>query len=223
MREMRAWRMHGEHEVHFLRMKMPLTLCRRGVHVANSGTRSLSHFSAGEMRNRSWIVASRSVTLPACEPNSETQGHALRYCFRPHVDVRVLHRGRGRDSPRRRPFRHTRRVGAAHRCAVERRQYDGDGRLHPEHHGRSGQPGTFYLAAGNNDGRNITWLGETVNLAAKLEKHNKAEAASACARASLIQLALAQDPQLVPDEFELRRSRQVAGVAETIDLSVWPS
>jgi len=84
-------------------------------------------------------------------------------------------------------------------------------------------PGTFYLAAGNNDGRNITWLGETVNLAAKLEKHNKTEAASACARASLIQLALAQDPQLVPGEFELRRSRQVAGVAETIDLSVWPS
>ena len=68
-----------------------------------------------------------------------------------------------------------------------------------------------------------TVIGETVNLAAKLEKHNKAEAASACAQASLIDLARVQHPQLVPGAFELRCGRQVAGVAETIDLAVWPS
>ncbi len=68
-----------------------------------------------------------------------------------------------------------------------------------------------------------TVIGETVNLAAKLEKHNKAEAAAACAQASLIDLARVQDTRLVSGEFELRRGRQVAGVAETIDLAVWPA
>jgi adenylate cyclase len=66
-----------------------------------------------------------------------------------------------------------------------------------------------------------TVIGETVNLAAKLEKHNKAEAASACAPASLIALARSQDPELEPRGFELRRARDVAGVAEPLDLAVW--
>jgi adenylate cyclase len=68
-----------------------------------------------------------------------------------------------------------------------------------------------------------TVIGETVNLAAKLEKHNKAESAAACAQASLIDLARSQDPKLVPTSFELRRARQVAGVAEALDLAVWPA
>jgi adenylate cyclase len=68
-----------------------------------------------------------------------------------------------------------------------------------------------------------TVIGEVVNLAAKLEKHNKAEAASACAPASLIALARTQDAALEPAGFELRRAREVAGVAEPLDLAVWPA
>jgi adenylate cyclase len=68
-----------------------------------------------------------------------------------------------------------------------------------------------------------TVIGETVNLAAKLEKHNKAEAAAACAAASLIQLARRQDPALAASGFEIRRTRLVAGAAEPLDLAVWPA
>jgi adenylate cyclase len=68
-----------------------------------------------------------------------------------------------------------------------------------------------------------TVIGEPVNLAAKLEKHNKAENASACAPASLIELANAQDAQLMSAGFEIRRARQVGGVAEPLDLAIWPA
>ncbi|HSE13889.1 MAG TPA: adenylate/guanylate cyclase domain-containing protein [Rudaea sp.] len=68
-----------------------------------------------------------------------------------------------------------------------------------------------------------TVIGETVNLAAKLEKHNKAEAAAACAPASLITLARLQDPALSPEGFEIRVTRTVAGTAEPLDLAVWPA
>jgi adenylate cyclase len=68
-----------------------------------------------------------------------------------------------------------------------------------------------------------TVIGETVNLAAKLEKHNKAEAAAACAPASLIGLACRQDPALTTSGLEIRRARVVAGTAEPLDLAVWPA
>jgi adenylate cyclase len=68
-----------------------------------------------------------------------------------------------------------------------------------------------------------TVIGEPVNLAAKLEKHNKMEAASACAPASLLLLASSQDDSVAPMGVELRRHRDVAGVAEPIDLAVWPA
>ena len=68
-----------------------------------------------------------------------------------------------------------------------------------------------------------TVIGETVNLAAKLEKHNKAESAAACAPASLIELARRQDSSLVAKEFEIRPARAVAGTAELLDLAVWPA
>ena len=68
-----------------------------------------------------------------------------------------------------------------------------------------------------------TVIGETVNLAAKLEKHNKAETAAACATASLVELAGRQDAGLVASGFELRRARSVAGAAEPLDLAVWPA
>ncbi len=66
-----------------------------------------------------------------------------------------------------------------------------------------------------------TVIGETVNLAAKLEKHNKAEGAAACALASLIRLAQRQDPALTVQGFELRPQRPVSGVADPIDLAIW--
>jgi len=68
-----------------------------------------------------------------------------------------------------------------------------------------------------------TVIGETVNLAAKLEKHNKAESAAACATASLIDLAQQQDPHVAAGGFHLRPRRNVAGVAEPLDLAVWPA
>lgn len=68
-----------------------------------------------------------------------------------------------------------------------------------------------------------TVIGETVNLAAKLEKHNKPEHASACAQASLIELARAQDPASTSIGFEIRRARDVGGVSGPIDLAVWPA
>jgi adenylate cyclase len=68
-----------------------------------------------------------------------------------------------------------------------------------------------------------TVIGETVNLAAKLEKHNKAEHASACAPASLIELARAQDASVQAHGFELRAGRVVGGVAEPLDLAIWPA
>jgi adenylate cyclase len=68
-----------------------------------------------------------------------------------------------------------------------------------------------------------TVIGETVNLAAKLEKHNKAENAATCAQASLIELARQQDPQVQSSGFEIRRARAVGGVGEPLDLAVWPA
>jgi adenylate cyclase len=66
-----------------------------------------------------------------------------------------------------------------------------------------------------------TVIGETVNLAAKLEKHNKAEDAAACATASLIDLAARQDPKLAATGFEIRAARVVAGTTHPLDLAVW--
>lgn len=66
-----------------------------------------------------------------------------------------------------------------------------------------------------------TVIGETVNLAAKLEKHNKVENTSACAPLSLVELAHAQDAWLAPPDCTARYARQVGGVAEPLDLAVW--
>jgi adenylate cyclase len=68
-----------------------------------------------------------------------------------------------------------------------------------------------------------TVIGEPVNLAAKLEKHNKAESAAACATASLIELAKAQDPASKSTGFEIRRSRSVGGTSQPLDVAVWPA
>ncbi|HEY2395515.1 MAG TPA: adenylate/guanylate cyclase domain-containing protein [Rudaea sp.] len=68
-----------------------------------------------------------------------------------------------------------------------------------------------------------TVIGEPVNLAAKLEKHNKPEAATACATASLIELATQQSAVPTAGGFEIRGDRTVAGVASPLDLAVWPA
>lgn len=68
-----------------------------------------------------------------------------------------------------------------------------------------------------------TVIGEPVNLAAKLEKHNKAENASACAPLSLVDLARRQGDGTIADGFEIRRARAVAGVSEPVDLAAWPT
>jgi adenylate cyclase len=67
-----------------------------------------------------------------------------------------------------------------------------------------------------------TVIGETVNLAAKLEKHNKAEDAAACAPVSLVDLAREQETVTVAN-VQMRRAREVAGVSTPIDLVVWPN
>ena len=68
-----------------------------------------------------------------------------------------------------------------------------------------------------------TVIGEAVNLAAKLEKHNKTECAHACAPASLIALAAAQGSVPQPAGCERRSACAIAGVAGPMDLVVWPA
>ncbi len=64
-----------------------------------------------------------------------------------------------------------------------------------------------------------TVLGETVNLAAKLEKHTKAERTAGLVMADTYALARTQGftPRL---DWQLRQSREVAGVSRTVDIWV---
>ena len=62
-------------------------------------------------------------------------------------------------------------------------------------------------------------IGDTVNQAAKLEKHNKAEGATALTSAACYELVLAQGYR--PDRpGERRPGRAVGGLDEPIDLVV---
>ncbi len=76
---------------------------------------------------------------------------------------------------------------------------------------------------GVEDRLEYTVIGETVNLAAKLEKHNKAENAAACATMALIAQARKQDSTLTHHVFDVREGRHVAGAPEPLDLAVWPA
>jgi adenylate cyclase len=64
-----------------------------------------------------------------------------------------------------------------------------------------------------------TVLGEAVNLAAKLEKHTKAERTAGIVTADTYELARTQGftPRL---DWQLRQGREVAGVSRTVDIRV---
>ena len=74
-------------------------------------------------------------------------------------------------------------------------------------------------AVGDGERLEFTVIGDAVNLAAKLEKHNKAEKVRALTDAATYELARQQGYRPLA-EPELRHGRQVGGVADLVDIVV---
>jgi adenylate cyclase len=76
-----------------------------------------------------------------------------------------------------------------------------------------------FATLGAGDRLEYTVIGEAVNLAAKLEKHNKSEKSIAAVPANVFARAI-DDGYQPAGFFELRRDRNVQGVSEPMDLFV---
>ena len=77
-----------------------------------------------------------------------------------------------------------------------------------------------FAAVGDENRLEYTVIGETVNLAAKLEKHNKAERSLAIT--TLETLTAAKSQGYIPArEPDIRRAAAVAGAGEPLDLALW--
>ena len=74
-------------------------------------------------------------------------------------------------------------------------------------------------AVGDGERLEFTVIGDAVNFAAKLEKHNKDEKTRAITDAGTYALAERQGYKPTA-ERERRRGRQVAGVADSVDIVV---
>lgn len=77
-----------------------------------------------------------------------------------------------------------------------------------------------FATLGDGDRLEYTVIGEAVNLAAKLEKHNKVERSRAIVSAATFLLAMRQGYRVLVEPVP-RRGALVAGVAEPIDLYAW--
>jgi len=107
-------------------------------------------------------------------------------------------------------------IGAADRWAEERRAAG----LSPLVVGLAVASGrVVFGAVGDGERLEFTVIGDAVNFAAKLEKHNKEEKTRAVADAATYALA-EQQGYVAPRERERRPGRTVAGVAHPVDIVV---